>query len=1346
LRANSKANWFRFFGIAIAFLLAFSFASVFPVRTAVASAPLPTTDALPGFKSAGDLPEGTPVLVNIAIPLRNTGLLTSLVKQVSDPSSPLFRHFLTQIQIQRLFEPTAAFGAMVQYVRASGLKVDQTELNSVIIAEGTAGQVQQAFGTSLKLFTNGTLSYYMMTSGSAFDGASIYASNVTGLLARPSTATAASAGTEVTTFAEASYNAKVLQSVYNATALYKDGFDGKGQTIGILDFYGSPTIASDLAAYNQEFGFPTSNFKITAIGPYDPNIGIFTGWSTEVALDVETSHSMAPGADVNLYIADGALSLQSAIAAIVQDDVATSLTQSFGFPEWYYSLFGPAIMVPNGVGVDFYYQLGALEGITFSSSTGDTGGSGASSGPLGALEYPSTSPYVTSLGGTQTYAYNQSGKIVFTQTAWSNIGFVPDFVNEGGGTGGVSILEPRPWFQSNVAVPASYPNGRTNPDLALQAGVDPATFIVSAGSVIGEGGTSESTPLFAGLMALVASADGGKLGLVTPSLYQMAANAATYSRVFEPVTFGYIVPWTASSGYNLVTGWGALNAGEFAAVWKAQQATPGLTIDVTLSGAVDTSGLEYTPGTVMQISATVNSSDLAVTSGRFTATLETLQSASAATTDLVYNTTANAWSGSIKMGDESGPAFLNVGGSSGGMSGQGFAELFAGYLGEDGLFPTTPYTTLGGLPVLYAASDLDGNPAPDTSVSMTVEHYSILANAYSNVGTVTLDEVSAGVYSSTLTAPYPSGPTDLVNSGDVYGYLPMVMGIYLQNSYIYPEVVAEPGSVAPGQSLTVVTTPLAPVNVAGLLSFETGSTFGSDISVGSNVSASLVNPQGQVVSSASLVNQPCTASVRVCQGASSINGILPVPSSAPSGLYTILLTANYSSYTLGAELNGSFFSQVWVSPSALTPKVSLSQSTLYQGQTVQVSAAITYPGGQPVTQGEYSAFVFPQALASDFSLYMHTVYAAGDLTQLSYSPATSAWVGNVTLPSASNAGVLSDINSNAFSYSGPYSIMVTGLSSDGYPTTADGSTAQPFFIQPYTLVQNQVLNSGMQTSGLALSGVTINAPASLSNDIFLGTDTIQGGSVAITDSSIQGALNVQDAQLSLVGVSGGAISASNSQLSISDSSLGSLSLSGSTVTLSSSSYQSVTPPVPTIQISLPPSSSAYTGVLNVTVSITGQQFSSASISLDGSVYRAVPSGSATYTFPLDTATLSDGVHTLAVTATQQDGLSTSTATSFSTGSQITSAQNYIGDLRSTVGSQNTTVSNLMSALNGANAQISSQASKLTDQSNSLNSLTYGLYALGIIAIIALALAVVAMRRKEPPIPTASPPAPATQTP
>ncbi|HME18699.1 MAG TPA: protease pro-enzyme activation domain-containing protein, partial [Nitrososphaerales archaeon] len=615
--------------------------------------------AFPGFRVTGFAPDSLPVTVSIAIPLRNLGLLSSLVKQVSDPASPMFRHFLTQQQLADDFYPTAKFDQLIQYLSTTGLQVQSTALDSAVVVHGTAAQVEKAFGTELKVYSNGTASYYMSTSQS-FMGGYLLASNATSLVFRPAVHDLGTGGANVT-FTEGAFSPKLLQRVYNASSLYSLGFNGSGKTIGILDFYGSPSIASDLKAFDKRFGFPDANFSIIPIGPYDPNLGAYTSWSTEISIDVEMSHAMAPGAAVDLYVGNGASTLSDAISKIVKDDKVNTLSQSFTDQDWVYNYYGPGFFDLNALMPDQYYMLGALKGITFTASTGDTGGTGDTSGIEGQLGYPSDSPFVTAVGGTQTYFAGSK----FVQTGWSDLGFVPNGINYGGSTGGVSILEPKPWYQSAQSTPGSLPSGRMNPDLSLQSGVDPATEIVDSGQVIGEGGTSEASPLMAGLVALLDSSVNASVGLINPFLYSVGNNSTTYTEGYTPVTFGYTVPWVAAKGYNLVTGWGAPNIGEMSKLYQDAQSRPGLNVTVELYPGNYSSGLEYISGDLLRFNATIMDGSISVSSGSFAADLVTLTNVTQI--PLRYDASGGVWTGSLRIQNQSGIAYVEVQGSSGGV-------------------------------------------------------------------------------------------------------------------------------------------------------------------------------------------------------------------------------------------------------------------------------------------------------------------------------------------------------------------------------------------------------------------------------------------------------------------------------------------------------------------------------------------------------------------------------------------------------------------------------------------------------------------------------------------------------
>ena len=1277
----------RLVPLAVATLCLLVVLQTVPVSIALPSSPdSPGIKALPGFKVQGAAPDSLPVTVSLAIPLRNLDLLSSLVKQVSDPTSPMFRHYPSQEMLARDFYPTAEFDQLMRYVSATGLQVQYTALDSTVVLQGTASQVERAFGTDLKVYSNGTASYYMSTSES-FMGAYLFASNATAIELKPAVAGLGTAGANVT-FTEGDFSPKLLQAVYNATWLYSKGFNGSGKTIGLVDFYGSPTIRSDLASFDKRFGVPDANFTILPIGPYDPNLGAFTSWSTEVSIDVEMSHTMAPGAAIDLYVASGASTLSDVISKIVKDDKVNTLSQSFTNADWAYSYLGPGFFDLNALMPDQYYMLGALKGITFSGSTGDTGGSGDTMGVEGQLGYPSDSPYVTAVGGTQTYFAGSSS----FQTGWSNFGYVPNGVNAGGSSGGVSILEPKPWYQASQDTPASLPAGRMAPDLSLQSGIYPATEIVDSGQVVGEGGTSMASPLFAGLVTLLDSSVNASAGLINPFIYSIGDNPSSYTKGFTPITYGYNIPWVASRGYNLVTGWGSPNIGGIHDLYQSDRSRSSLNVTVELYPGNHSSGLEYISGDMLRFNATIKDGSQQVTSGSFSATLVTLTNDTSI--PLRYDAAEGVWVGSLTIGAQEGLAYVDVQGSGGGAQGSGFAPLFVGYYG---LFlyplPTDPWSTIGGLKIDVHSITLDGTFSPSTPLHVEVETYSITRNSYSRAAVVDLPFVNGTLYGAVnegvLNESIPTGPSVMVVQGGTYGYLPFVSGIYLQASFIYPPVLAEPGAAAPGQKLTVVASPTAPFNLYFTLSQETGLDVGSDVAVGSNVTAKLVSPNGTVVSTASLAYQACKEALRICSGTVELNGYVDVPQNATPGLYTVLLNANYSSVTIGKTLNGSFFGQVWVSDGPAHPAVSVepgfiaanavsdpgfatspgqAASNLYEGEQAHLVARIAYPNGTSARYGEYSAVVYPQSLQGQYTTVMHSELVSSKLVQLTYDPALQAWLANVTLPGPGNAGTLAPINSASFFYSGPYEVYVTGITADGMVTTTAEAAQQPFFIQPYIFVEGNV-TSLTQGSGLAFSGATIRASGSLDGDLFLGRDVVRGGAVTITGSRILGSLDVVGANVTLVGDSGGDVSALNSGLTLTDSSIGRLSLDGSRVTLADSSYKSVSPALPTVTVTGLDRPLSQVSNFNVTIAGPGLVPGSLAATIDGSKEGLKENTTASgieAVGSINATALADGIHYLVLTVSQSDGLATTASFPFSSNSKETSLADELSQATASV--------------------------------------------------------------------------------
>ncbi|MGA2199247.1 MAG: protease pro-enzyme activation domain-containing protein [Nitrososphaerales archaeon] len=1312
-------------------------ASTAPIQTSV----VPTL--LTGYRPTGQLPPSTPVTITVGIPLQNEQNLEYLVQQISTPGSPLYHQFISQAQAQS-FLPTEEYQAALAYLEQRGLTVVGSSLDSIITAQGTASQVTQSLGLRMEMYSNGTSSYYSADGVSPIPGAYVYSSNVTAVLLRhpPDLVTqktisvlASHVGQTNQTAPLEAYPLTELQSVYNATSLYAKGDTGTGYTIGVLDFFGDPYIAQQLQYFDQVFGLPDSKLNVIPIDAYNPGLGTSQGWAPEISLDVESAHTMAPGATVDLYIGNGALPLSTAIAAIVAQGKVSDLSQSFGLPEATLSSLGASTFDLNVVLADQYYMLGSAEGITFVSSTGDVGGSGNSGGPEGSVAYPSSSPYVVAVGGTSTYLTFNGPKVSsFSQTAWSNYGFVPLGINYGGGTGGVSVLEPRPWYQAALTAPSGFASGREVPDLSLNANIFPGIIVVVPGNLTEvSGGTSESSPLLAGLLTLLMSASKSELGLINPSLYSLAQSPSLYTKLYHPITFGYTIPWVAQSGYNMATGWGAPNIGEMAhyGLGAASGKTLSVNVTVTQNGAKP---FDVLSGAALSVGATIKNGASVVSTGNFTAELDTLAGA-LLTVSLTYTASSGSWTGQFTSPrNASGLAYVTVKGSSSGTSGTGLARLFTGYLADFiSPSPDTPYASQFDTDVIANITTLSGTPAPTGTFSFTASTYSLASNTYAKAATVN-GAAKGGVgsfWNGALTGNLPDGPMIISGNDGVFGYLPIINGVGLQSMIIDTSVVAEPGVVAPGQSIFVFGSLTAPVNTPSAVSSETGYQVSYDIEVGSNVTVSLVSQSGKTIATAHIYENSFLSSVQEVQGD------LTVPAGTPPGLYDVMLSSSYNSFTLGTAVDGSYFGQVYVAPSASTPGISISPSAFFEGQTVAVSANIHYSNGSSVRYGMYSAAVYPKDLQNSYAALTQTIQVP-----LWYDVATGLWIGNVTLPSAYNSGGSIGIDPGALYLSGPYEIFVSGLSADGVPSSTDISTQQGFTVQPYLYLSGQTLTSLPQTSQVAFVNDKISGSASLTGDLFLGSTTVQGGTFTISSSQINGTLYVSNAQVTLTGVSGGTVIAQNSKVALRETSLDSLQLTGSTVSLNDSTVAHITPSIPVISVQSPAQNQNYAGTLG-SITVTGTQVESVSVYLDGAVLTTLKGGSSQYTFPLDSASLSLGVHTLRVVATQQDGLSASMTVSFSAegslagvNSTISSMTNTISSLTGSISSLTGTISSLNSQVSSANSTIGNLNSRVSSDQNtiaslndSVTTLTYGLYGLGLAAVLALVVAMVSLGRR-----------------
>jgi hypothetical protein len=327
--------------------------------------------------------------------------------------------------------------------------------------------------------------------------------------------------------------------------------DGSRQTIAIVDAYNDPNIASDLHAFDVAFGLndPPTFTKVDQSGGtnYPKTDG---GWSTEIALDVEWAHAVAPGASILLVEAKsaGITDLLSAVDYARKAAGVSVVSMSWGGSEFFgQTAYDSHFTTPAG-----------HAGVTFVSASGDDGlAAGAS--------WPASSPNVLSVGGT-TLSLQDSSGTYGGETAWSLSG------------GGLSRFEAEPGYQANVQSTFR----RTTPDVAYDANTNTGFAVYSSvpdGGTTGwsvVGGTSAGTSQWAALVAIadqgrVASGGAALDGAIgtLPLLYQAAGTSGGYAASFHDVVGG-----GASSGYDVVTGLGTPKAAQLV---QALQGTPATT-------------------------------------------------------------------------------------------------------------------------------------------------------------------------------------------------------------------------------------------------------------------------------------------------------------------------------------------------------------------------------------------------------------------------------------------------------------------------------------------------------------------------------------------------------------------------------------------------------------------------------------------------------------------------------------------------------------------------------------------------------------------------------------------------
>jgi len=354
-----------------------------------------------------------------------------------------------------------------------------------------------------------------------------------------------------------------MRVAYGVEPLMQKGFTGKGQTVIDIVSFGSPTLQTDVDAFSRQFGLPHVNVQVIAPlneKEYDPN-GDKSGWVGETTLDVEMIHAMAPDAGIVVLVSpvaetEGTVGLpefRQLTQYAIDHHLGTIVSQSWGASE---------VTLQDAAGQQeiqkwdtLYQQATTKQGFTFLAASGDHGatdftdqeGKRLAKTPL--TSFANDDPWVTSVGGTTLTRVGGTTK----ERVWNTPG-------GGAGGGGYSQFFKTPSYQQ--ALPASVQsqlnNRRGVPDVSAAA--DPGTalayYVSDHWQLIG--GTSASTPLWAGIVADANQMAGHPLGFINPGLYKVAMSDK-YNQDFHDITVGdnsfngvqgapAIQGWDASSG------------------------------------------------------------------------------------------------------------------------------------------------------------------------------------------------------------------------------------------------------------------------------------------------------------------------------------------------------------------------------------------------------------------------------------------------------------------------------------------------------------------------------------------------------------------------------------------------------------------------------------------------------------------------------------------------------------------------------------------------------------------------------------------------------------------------------
>jgi MYXO-CTERM domain-containing protein len=574
----------------------------------------------------------------------------ALVEAVTDPKSPSYHQFLTPSEYAARFGAKPDDLARAQaWLEAQGFDVvESSPLGARIRFAGTVANVEAAFRAEMHRYqVDGEVHYAMASAPSVpadLAGVVLGVMNTHDFYPRPTLKRgqvrplATCPAGDFLLCAGDGFTPPDWSKVYDVPTTY----DGTGVTIMVVGV--ADILQSDLDAFRT-----TYNSSVSASDPIVKTVVPGTGAATaghgagaEAVLDLEWSSNIAPKATVN-YVYTGAddPNVFDAVYYAVEQNFGGVLSVSWGGCE-------ESATPADADTTEVFGSAADLLGISFIAAAGDSGAAGCQGKGGLYVGIPASFPGVTSVGGTQfpttSGLFGSTGTVSgysTTETVWNESDDPTAATGVAAGAGGLSVVFPRPSYQTQTTAPTCTPVGslpvsgltasamRQVPDVSFTAAGGSAgygyyiecTFDLSTEDCYGAGdtggpsptileigGTSASTPSFAGIVALANQAAKGRLGNVNPLLYQLP------SSVFHDITTGNneikctsdpgcgtggLYGYAATKGYDCASGLGSVDATQFLTAVAALTPT-------TTTLAPVTSPL--TAGAAVPLTATVASS------------------------------------------------------------------------------------------------------------------------------------------------------------------------------------------------------------------------------------------------------------------------------------------------------------------------------------------------------------------------------------------------------------------------------------------------------------------------------------------------------------------------------------------------------------------------------------------------------------------------------------------------------------------------------------------------------------------------------------------------------------------